>query len=198
MNEETWLTSNSAFSCSGVWDVDPEQTLYFFIDAKTSGPETFQAVISALAPLREQGFLTTLKDNKTIINGPVTVIGTGNTPLSMVGPVANRDYFFDGPLESLSEPQYADITSLISPIASADFAAVFGALSSDADPVFSTDQLSVLRQQIAIARSRGIGARYWGTPYYPIRKRNEVWRTLLREGVALLNADDLDAVSEYF
>ncbi|KAL1970878.1 hypothetical protein VTN77DRAFT_2712 [Rasamsonia byssochlamydoides] len=183
---------------NGVWDVDREQTLYFFIDAKTSGPETFEAVISALAPLREQGYLTTLKDNKTIINGPVTVIGTGNTPLSMVGPVANRDYFFDGPLESLSEPQYADITSLISPIASTDFSAIFGTLSSDTDPIFSEDQLSVLRQQIATAKSRGIGARYWGTPYFPIRKRDEVWRTLLREGVALLNADDLDAVAQYF
>jgi hypothetical protein len=116
----------------------------------------------------------------------------------MVGPVSNRDYFFDAPLEALGEPEYASITSLISPIASTDFAAVFGTLGSDTDPVFSDDQLSVLRQQIAAAKSLGIGARYWGTPYFPIRQRDEVWRTLLREGVALLNADDLDAVTQYF
>lgn len=69
---------------------------------------------------------------------------------------------------------------------------------SDTEPVFTDEQLSTLRAQIATAKSRGIGARYWDTPYYPIRLRNAVWRELLQEGVALLNADDLDAVAEFF
>lgn len=116
----------------------------------------------------------------------------------MVGPVANRDYFFDAHLESLNDTQYADVTSLISPIASTNFEEVFGKVTSDTDPVLTEEQLSVLRAQIATAKSRGIGVRYWNTPYYPIRLRNEIWRTLLREGVTLLNADDLDAVAEFF
>ncbi|GKZ36812.1 hypothetical protein AbraIFM66950_008044, partial [Aspergillus brasiliensis] len=68
---------------NGVFDTSTSQTLYFFIDVKTSGPETFKAVISALQPLRDHGYLTTLKDNKTLTTGPVTIIGTGNTPLDL-------------------------------------------------------------------------------------------------------------------
>ncbi|KAL7650071.1 Altered inheritance of mitochondria protein 6 [Aspergillus niger] len=180
---------------NGVFDTSTSQTLYFFIDLKTSGPETLKAVISALQPLRDQGYLTTLKDNKTLTTGPVTVIGTGNTPLDMVGPVADRDYFYDAPLEALAEPEYADITGLISPIASTNFASAVGPVKGEK---LSDEQIEALRQQIQTAEERGIGARYWGTPYYPVRTRNFVWRTLLEEGVALLNADDLDAVVEYF
>ncbi|PLB37349.1 uncharacterized protein BDW47DRAFT_118187 [Aspergillus candidus] len=114
---------------NGVFDTDTAQTLYFFIDVKTSGPETFQAVISALEPLRQQGYLTTLKNNKTLTTGPVTIIGTGDTPLSMVGPVEDRDYFYDAKLESLDEPENAAITSLISPIASTSFKDAVGTVN---------------------------------------------------------------------
>lgn len=181
-----------------MFDTDPSQTLYFFIDLKTAGEETFKAVIQALEPLREADHLTRVKDGRTIIPGPVTVIGTGNTPLNMVAPVANRDYFFDAPLEALNESQYADLTGLISPIASTDFQAVFGTLSSDTDPVLSETQINVLRHQIQTAKQHGIGARYWGTPHYPKRQRDAVWRLLMREGVALLNADDLNAAADFF
>jgi hypothetical protein len=116
----------------------------------------------------------------------------------MVAPIADRDYFYDGPLASLNEPQYTDVTYLISPIASADFTDVFGMVTADADPVFNDEQLTTLRGQINTAQSRGIGARYWDTPYYPIRKRDHIWRMLLREGVSLLNADDLDSVTSFF
>lgn len=187
-----------AFSYSGVWDTDTEQTLYFFIDVKTSGPETFKAVIAALEPFRKKGYLTTLKNGKTITNGPVTVIGTGGTPLDLVAPVKDRDYFFDAPLANLTDPAYADITRTVSPVASTDFQKTVGKITRDTDPILTDAQLQALRDQISTANERGIGARYWNTPYFPIRARNLVWRTLLREGVILLNADDLDAVTSLF
>ncbi|GFF42467.1 hypothetical protein IFM58399_06625 [Aspergillus lentulus] len=184
---------------NGVFDTSVSQTLYLFIDAKTNGHETFKAVIDALEPLREHGYLTALKNNKTITNGPITVIGTGNTPYDMVAPVANRDYFFDAHLESLNEPENAGITDLISPIASTSFADAIGPVSEgDSEAILTEKQLSTLRSQIATAKERGIGARYWETPSYPIRTRNAVWRALLKEGVALLNADDLEAAASYF
>ncbi|KAH8423568.1 uncharacterized protein LDX57_001328 [Aspergillus melleus] len=184
---------------NGVFDTDTSQTMYFFVDLKTSGPKTLEAVTAALQPLREKGYLTALKSNKTITHGPITVIGTGNTPLNLIGPVADRDIFFDAPLHALNQPEYAGVTSLISPIASTSFKRAVGALnSSDDNAILSEEQLDSLRSQIRTAKKRGIGARYWETPYYPIWARNAVWRTLLQEGVALLNADDLDAVSEYF
>ncbi|KAJ5350365.1 hypothetical protein N7541_008092, partial [Penicillium brevicompactum] len=183
---------------NGVWDTDTEQTLYFFIDVKTSGPETFKAVIAALEPFRKKGFLTTVKDGKIITNGPVTVIGTGETPLDLVAPVKDRDYFFDAPLANLTDPAYADITGTVSPVASTDFQKTVGKITRDTDPILTDAQLQALRDQISTANERGIGARYWNTPYFPIRARNLVWRTLLREGVILLNADDLDAVTSLF
>ncbi|CAG8064824.1 unnamed protein product [Penicillium olsonii] len=183
---------------NGVWDTDTEQTLYFFIDVKTSGVETFKAVIAALEPLREKGYLTTVKDGKTITNGPVTVIGTGETPLDLVAPVKDRDYFFDAPLAELTDAKYADITGIVSPVASTDFQKAVGKITRDTDPILGDAQLKALRDQISTANERGIGARYWNTPYFPIRARNLVWRTLLREGVILLNADDLDAVTALF
>ncbi|KAJ5182558.1 hypothetical protein N7492_000174 [Penicillium capsulatum] len=183
---------------NGVWDTVPEQTLYFFIDVKTEGYETFKAVIEALEPLREKGYLTTLKDGKTLSNGPVTIIGTGETPLDMVAPVKDRDYFFDAPLANLNNPKYAHIDGFVSPVASTDFQATVGKMITDTEPILNDDQLRAIRDQIAIANKRGIGARYWNTPYFPIRRRNLVWRLLLREGVILLNADDLDAVTAYF
>ncbi|KXG50095.1 uncharacterized protein PGRI_060620 [Penicillium griseofulvum] len=193
--ESPFITSPTK---NGVWDTVPDQTLYFFIDVKTSGSETFEAVIAALQPLREKGYLTTVKDGKTVTNGPVTVIGTGETPFDMVAPIKDRDYFFDAPLANLNDPQYAGVTGVISPVASTDFQKAVGKITVDTDPILSDDQLKALRDQIATANERGIGARYWNTPYFPIRTRNLVWRTLLREGVILLNADDLPAAAAYF
>lgn len=152
-------------------------------------------MVEALRPLRDAGYLTSLRNNRTLIPGPVTVIGTGNTPLNLVAPVADRDYFIDGQIGSAA---FADLTSYIAPLASTSFRDTFGTVNSDTDPPLNGSQLATLRDQIAAAKSKGIGVRYWETPDWPIRKRNEIWRTLLREGVALLNANDLDAVGEFF
>ncbi|KAL4740046.1 hypothetical protein BDV11DRAFT_106491 [Aspergillus similis] len=183
---------------NGVFDTSTDQTLYLWVDSKTSGPETFEAVIAALEPLRQKSYLTTVKNNETLTQGPVTVIGTGNTPYDMVGPVADRDYFYDGPLAALNETGNAGITSLISPIASTSFTSAIGELTLGVDSVLSDEQLDTLRSQISIAKEKGIKARYWGAPSWPIRARNILWTTLINEGVGLLNVDDLAAAAEYF
>ncbi|KAL4772758.1 hypothetical protein BDW60DRAFT_186949 [Aspergillus nidulans var. acristatus] len=183
---------------NGVFDTSTDQTLYLWVDSKTSGPETFEAVIAALEPLRQKGYLTTVKNNETLTQGPVTVIGTGNTPYDMVGPVADRDYFYDGPLAALNETGIDGITPLISPIASTSFTSAIGELTLGVDSVLSDEQLDTLRSQISIAKEKGIKARYWGAPSWPIRARNILWMTLINEGVGLLNADDLAAAAEYF
>lgn len=78
---------------SGVFDTDVQQTLYLFTDIKTDGLATFPFMVKALQPLRDAGYLSNVTNGTTFNSGPVTVMGTGNTPLSLVQPVLNRDYF---------------------------------------------------------------------------------------------------------
>jgi hypothetical protein len=52
-------------------------------------------------------------------------------------------------------------------------------------------QLQLIRGQIRGAHQRGLKVRYWSLPTWPIGLRNHVWHILMREGVDMLNVDDL-------
>lgn len=85
----------------GVFDTDPGQSLLFLIDFKTAGPATWHAVAKHLAPLRDRGYLTHF-NGEDLVQGPITVIGTGNTPFDLVAAnTTYRDIFFDAPLDKL-------------------------------------------------------------------------------------------------
>ncbi|KAF7585814.1 Altered inheritance of mitochondria protein 6 [Aspergillus hancockii] len=87
----------------GVFDTDPFRSLILLIDFKTDGDATWNRVVSQLSPLRDRGYLTYF-NGTDVVNGPITVVGTGNTPFNMV--TANttyRDIFFDAPLEKMAE-----------------------------------------------------------------------------------------------
>jgi len=185
---------------NGVFDTDGGQTLYLWIDLKTDGPSTWSAVLDALAPLNDVGYLTTT-DGKSISSGPVTAIGTGNTPMSYFIPndpatSSNpRFAFYDAQLSTLNSSAGTNITSLITPIASTQFSAQFGQVLTEG---LDSSQLALLRSQIGYAKSKDIGARYWDSPNWPIGTRNAMWRTLLEEGVALLNVDDLEGAADFW
>jgi hypothetical protein len=183
---------DASSSKNGVFDTSSGQTLSLFIDVKTDGPTTWPAVVKALAPLRDAGYLTTF-DGTGITLGPVTVTGTGNTPLDQVQGVSPRDYFYDANLALLST-EFTNITSSVTLIASAQFSAYIGKINGTE---FSQSQLDTVRQHISYAASKGIMGRYWDTPAWPISTRNAVWRTLVSEGVGLLNADDLPEAAGY-
>lgn len=55
----------------------------------------------------------------------------------------------------------------------------------------SRKQMKLIRGQIQGAKRRGLKARYWGTPSWPVSLRNHVWNVLVREGVDYLNGDEL-------
>ncbi|KAF2496756.1 hypothetical protein BU16DRAFT_525894 [Lophium mytilinum] len=182
----------------GVFDTSSGQTLYFFVDVKTSGPETWPAVLSALSPLQEAGYLTTY-DGTNITPGAVTVIGTGNTPLDLIQsanptPKNPRFAFYDAPLPYLATT-FSNITTADSPIASTDFAAQFGDVKGGK---MNDTQLALLREQISTAHGKGIAVRYWDQPGFPVGDRNAVWRLLWNEGVDLINVDDIAAFAEFW
>lgn len=178
---------------NGVFDTSSGQTLALFIDVKTPGPSTWPSVVAALAPLRDAGYLTTY-NGTGVTSGPVTVIGTGNTPQSNFTDATQfRDYFFDADLSKLGDEQ-SNITAAISPVASTQFTKYVGEINGTS---FNETQLGVVREQVGRAREKGIMARYWDTPGWPIGTRNAVWQTLVDEGVGLLNADDLRAAAGF-
>lgn len=176
---------------NGVFDGYSGQTLYLFVDVKTAGESTWPAVVQALQPLRDGGFLTTF-NGTGVTPGAVTVIGTGNTPLDQIQNQTERDYFFDAPLETLGTTS-SHITADISPVASVDFNAVFGTING----TLNSTQLATLRSQIATANSKGILARYWDQPAWPIATRNSIWALLVSEGVGLINADAVAEAAGY-
>ena len=135
------------------------------------------------------GYLSTINNTNQLTSRPITVVGTGNTPLSLVQSQTPRYVFFDGPIRTLNST-FSNITSQISPIASTSFAVNFGTVLGTS---LNDTQLALLRQQVTVAHAKGIKLRYWNQPAWPISTRNGIWRQLRTEGVDLINVDDLEA-----
>jgi len=55
----------------------------------------------------------------------------------------------------------------------------------------SAKQLELIRKQIRGAHAQGLKVRYWNLPAWPRGLRNHIWHILVREGVDVLNVDDL-------
>ena len=187
-----FYSGSSSTSKNGLYDTASSQTVALFIDLKTPGETTFPVVIDTLQPLRDAGYLTTF-NGTGVTMGAITVIGTGNTPLDQVQGVSPRDYFYDANLALLST-DLTNITAAVSPIASAQFSKYIGEINGTE---LNQTQLDTLREHLSYAESKGIMGRYWDTPAWPISTRNAVWRTLITEGVGLLNADDLPEAAGY-
>lgn len=201
---------------AGVFDTSPSQFLVLLIDFKTTGEALWPRLLSALQPLRERNYLTHINGTQ-IIHGPITVVGTGNTPFNLVASNESNphlDVFFDAPLDEMwatnsgsetgngldrnggvrsSQTASESYTAMNSYYASVSFQDVFGQLSGGR---FSDKQMATLRGQILGAQKRGLKARYWDLPYWPISLRNHVWDVLVTEGIDLLNVDDLKGATE--
>lgn len=155
---------------------------------------TFPFVLQALEPLRKAGYLTTFA-NGTLTQSVITVVGTGNTPLELVKAQLPRDFFYDAPLDQLTNPSLnTTFDNTLSPLASTDYAEAIG---WNGFGNISEDQLANLTKFVQNAHDRGIKARFWDIPAWPIYARNKIWTMLLENGVDWLNADDLQAASEF-
>ncbi|PYH97263.1 hypothetical protein BO71DRAFT_347297 [Aspergillus ellipticus CBS 707.79] len=196
---------------AGVFANDPTQTLTLLIDFKGNEEEYWTHLMDQLQPFRDGDYLTYF-NGSDIISRPITIVATGDAPFHRI--VANqtyRDIFYDAPLDKLplpnSQPSESGLDSsphaLTSPTtsseepaytsensyyASVDFRKTIGTLVRNR---FSQEQLKRVRAQIEAAHARGLKVRYWGTPSWPRGLRNHIWHVLVREGVDLINVDDL-------
>ena len=154
---------------------------------------TLPYVISELQPLRQRGYLTTY-ENGALTIGPLTVVGTGNTPLDGIKSLARRDVFYDAPLTELAVGTSGTTWNVsLSPVASTDYAVV----GWDGFSPITQQQQSTIGTLVQNANKLGLRARFWGAPGWPIEARNNIWKTLLASGQIWLNADDLEAASQF-
>lgn len=192
---------NGADTRNGIFDVDRNQSLTLLIDVKTDGAKTWPLVVEQLQPLRERGWLSYV-ENGVRHDGPITVVGTGNTPFKLI--IANstyRDYFFDAPLESMFEDPDKDIDLSTIDMTYNSTNSHYASVNLD-KAIGSTflgvrdDQLRTIKGQLKGAHRRGLAARYWDTPSWPIGLRDGIWHTLVFAGVDMLNVDDLRSATK--
>lgn len=174
---------------NGVYDTDSAVSLQLLVDVKTPGEQTWPYVVNALQPLRDRGYLSYVNESDTSIhNRPVTVIGTGDTPLPYLLARPNRDYFFDAPLAMLN----STFVPTLSPLASASLRATIGWTGIFEATSVQRGNISTIVDQ---AHANNLKVRFWDNPTWPLFARDRVWRTFLDLGVDFINADDLDAAT---
>lgn len=210
-------TDAAATKPLGVFRTEPNVTLVLLIDVKTPSNDTWPPVVEQLSALRDKQYLARYEDGG-LKPGPVTIVGSGNivsdrSVFTSINVYPNRpfyeyhDTFLDAPLASLPQATNAsrdsrlvasdpDVpgqtwTNKTAYYASTSFKATIGSVITG----FSSKQLSTLRAQIAAAARLGLKSRYWDTPNWPLGYRDYVWGVLEREGVGVLNVDDLEGAA---
>jgi hypothetical protein len=198
--------SSTAQAC-GVFVTEPDKTLILFIDVKDDPVKTWPLVLQQLGPLRDMRYLSrhdrTMATNQTFWPGPITIVGTGNIVnrrdinigTSLEEWQQRHDSFLDAPLHLLTETGFSQSDEFYGPYelenefytASAPLSKAIGSVRTG----FSNQQMETLRNQLQIAKHRNLKSRLWGLPDWPISHRDYVWKILMREGIDLLNADDI-------
>lgn len=193
------LTNSTTVSTSlhGVFETNPATSLTLLIDVKSNGAITLPVILQQLEPLRSRGYLTYF-NGSTVIPGPITVVGSGNTPFNLlISNTTYRDVFFDAPLGQLwgeTAPSNASLyTSDNSYYASVDFTTAIGKPWHGS---LAPQQVDTILGQAGAAAAKGLKARYWNTPAWPVGVRDHVWDVLEKEGVGMLNVDDLESASQ--
>ncbi|KAI4258520.1 MAG: hypothetical protein L6R42_005040 [Xanthoria sp. 1 TBL-2021] len=178
-------------SLKGIFTANSSVSLVLLVDIKTDSADTLPVLRDQLVSLRKQGILTHFDGTRTI-HGPITVVGTGNTNFDTITHEKDRAIFFDAPLEESSTDSnlYNKDNSYY---ASVSFEKAIGKPSLLGD--LSDEQIKKVKDQIQGAHSNGLKVRYWDTPGWPAGEK--IWGQLWKEGVDVLNADDLKKAKDF-
>ena len=184
-------SSASGHMPRGLFDQKPEQTLVLLVDVKTEPELAWPLLVEAAEPLRQRGWLTTVR-NGVLASGPLTIVAGGKiSEQPLRAEPALRDILLDAPLSDLDRALYNSNNSYW---ASASFKSSVG-LVWKGD--LSNGQLSRLRRHVQEAHRRGLKVRYWGVPSWPFTLRQRIWDILSKEGVDVINADNLADIERY-
>lgn len=191
---------------NGVFSAEPNRSLDILVDFKTSDDETLDAVVAALQPLRDGGYLSYF-DGSDFVEKQVTVSCSGNAPFDRIASgdgVPDRDVFYDAKVDEW-DSKYSDQNSNY---ASANFKDAIG--NPGSVDSFSQDQKDAVSAQVGPAHDAGLLVRYCKKPKpshhmaKPGVRRSMLtfsaidelpgdymWEPLAELGVDRLNADDL-------
>lgn len=172
----------------GVFNHAPQESLILLLDFKEDATMLFPHVVSQLASFFEAGYLTRY-DGSKLIPGPLTVVASGDASKRLdLMATSNGTIFADAPLVDLAQPgsPYNATNSFYAsaPIKHSIHGNIpFGGLTRP--------QKSIVDALVKQAQSKGLRARFWATPSWPISLRDRVWKQLERSQVGMLNVDDV-------
>lgn len=200
-NLQNSVRTNTSNAWNGYYSlgVGSSSPLQLLVDIKTDGNTTWPVLVKELEPLRSRGWLTCYENGK-IKPGPITVIGTGNTPIQQVAPMMKRDYFFDGPLGKLDTPTVINGTTYewnntLSPIASGSFAVIVGNYTGVEE---ASDAVKLnISAPIEQAHAKDIRTRYWDSPQWPIFARHRINKYMLAANSDWIGSDDIPDVARW-
>ncbi|TGJ85554.1 hypothetical protein E0Z10_g3204 [Xylaria hypoxylon] len=215
----TWAANSVYDRAQGIFATQTNTTVVLMIDVKEKPTAVWPLLIQQLEPLRQRRFLTRYEEvysggfveRQTLWPAPLIVVGSGELSLtSLVETYPNSTYhdtFLDAPLQTLPDvnrfwsgnastyPVLSWGRTLYRPedsyYSSVSFKQTIGSVMLG----FSASQLNKLRTQIHTAQKSGLVSRYWDTPSWPINYRDYIWKVLTREGVGVLNVDDVKAAT---
>lgn len=180
------IATNSV-NAAGIFSARPEVSLVLLLDLKRNGDALWPVIQQQLQPLREHDWLTFWNSSTgSITHRPITVVLSGHAPFDLItANSSHRDVFYDAPLDDVENDKYSAENSYY---ASASFRK---ALHYKGSSAIKDGQRDTLRRQVDVASRKGLVSRYWDTPSRPLSLRNEIWKTLVSEGVGMLNVDDV-------
>jgi hypothetical protein len=170
----------------GVFNQKPRETLVLLLDFKSEPSDSFPLVVGQLAQIRDAGYLTHW-DGTHVINGPLTIVASGlaSKRIDLIE-ASNGTVFLDAPIIDLSQPG-SPYNSSNSYYASSQLVKAIGGnvpLSG-----FNPVQKKRVEQLVRDAQDKGLKARFWATPAWPVGLRDRVWKQLVYRNVGMLNVD---------
>lgn len=142
-------------SSKGVYPKNSTQSLVLLVDFKGDGDSTWDAVFSALQPLRDAGYLSNW-DGSQFVSAPITVVTTGNAPLSKAANGSanpSHDMFMDSRVNESLDGFNTSNTYY----SSADFES---AITSSGSAPLSSENQQKLSDQVSAAHAKGFLTRY--------------------------------------
>ncbi|TVY31704.1 Altered inheritance of mitochondria protein-like protein [Lachnellula occidentalis] len=190
LNNDSTVSNGSNWN--GVFQSSPNTTLIVLLDFKSNGIKLWPYVNQQLERFRSKGWLTHWNSTTGTTWAPIIIIASGHAPFNLLNSnTTYRDIFYDAPLDDISNPIYDNTNSYYASVSMSH------ALGKQWFWKFSPAQLIKINTQISTANNKGLKARYWETPTWPVHFKDYILGILIENGIGMLNVDDFFSTLYY-